>query len=328
MKKILAMLLSAAMILSMVACNTGNEDDQSSADYSQKITIRVGEQASCKYFTLANEEGIFDEYFKDYNVEFEFYDFSGGPAMNEAFAAGELDAGILGVSPAISGISNDYGYRIVSNMRDTTKGTWLVATPDSGITSVEDLKGKKVGTTLGGAWQYILDVWLDENGLAESDIELINSGSETATAIRTNEIDAAVYNAATCKTLIDEGSAVLVTNDSAVTQPDMIVLSDEFAEKYPELSVQFVLALDATAKWINENREDFVNFYAEHTGMDATIVDDTHDLYEFDVKIEDSDVTAAANQLEFVKKQGTLADDTITVDDLFNLSLLEKANLQ
>ena len=185
-----------------------------------------------------------------------------------------------------------------------------------------------MGTTLGGSWQYILDVWLAENGMTEADIQLINSGSETATGIRTGELDAAVQNAATSNTLIQEGSAVLVTNESSVSQADMIVLADAFAEQYPEFTEQFMLAMDATAKWINENPDEFIKFYAECTGTDEDIVRETHDLYLFEVAITEADIECADEQLAFVKDQGNLADDSITVDDLFDLSLLEKAGLQ
>ncbi|MEJ2214065.1 MAG: ABC transporter substrate-binding protein, partial [Gammaproteobacteria bacterium] len=67
----------------------------------------------------------------------------------------------------------------------------VVAKP--GISSVKDLKGKKVGVEIGFVGHLLLLNALEKNGLTESDVELVNvPTNETPQVLASGEVDAVV----------------------------------------------------------------------------------------------------------------------------------------
>jgi NitT/TauT family transport system substrate-binding protein len=93
--------------------------------------------------------------------------FAKGLDIMQAIIAGELDAGATASEAAISGRAAGTGIYIVAGF--AKGGARLVASPESGIKSVADLKGKKVGVTRGGIQEVLLAAELGGAGLTSSD---------------------------------------------------------------------------------------------------------------------------------------------------------------
>jgi len=137
---------------------------------------------------VAWQVGIDKGWFKEAGVDVSFEWFEYVPSM-EAFAAGKVDAvtmtngdalvtGATG-APSKSIIINDY-----SNGNDM-----VVAKP--GITSIKDLKGKKIGVELGFVDHLLLLKGLEANGMTESDVTLVNIPThETPKAFASGDVDA------------------------------------------------------------------------------------------------------------------------------------------
>ena len=84
---------------------------------------------------------------KDAPYGVEFADFSGGAAVIEALRSGAADIGSIGEAPVPiavdSGVTDLVTIGLQANP-GTSGGYYLVARPDSGITSIEQLRGKQV----------------------------------------------------------------------------------------------------------------------------------------------------------------------------------------
>lgn len=122
-----------------------------------------------------------------------FANFSSGPLRLEAIRAGAAQVGAVGDVPPI--LAHFSGADVVIVGVVVTEGpTTIIATaPDSGISELKDLKGKKVGINPGTAQQAIVFRNLRSTGLKPEDIVPINLGlSEFADALRAGQIDAAV----------------------------------------------------------------------------------------------------------------------------------------
>src|SRR5574343_1024014 len=89
-----------------------------------------------------------------YNLKVEERMFPKGPDIMPAIVAGEIDIAALASDGAISGRAN--GVPIYTVAGFAKGGARLVAGVDSGIKSLKDLKGKKVGVTRGGAQELLL----------------------------------------------------------------------------------------------------------------------------------------------------------------------------
>jgi NitT/TauT family transport system substrate-binding protein len=102
-----------------------------------------------------------------YGVRIEERMFPKGPDIMPAIVAGEIDIAALASDGAISGRAN--GVPIYTVAGFAKGGARVVAGVDSGIKTLQDLKGRKVGVTRGGAQELLLLAELDKAGMTWSD---------------------------------------------------------------------------------------------------------------------------------------------------------------
>src|ERR1017187_10300621 len=102
-----------------------------------------------------------------YGVRIEERMFPKGPDIMPAIVAGEIDIAALASDGAISGRAN--GVPIYTVAGFAKGGARVVAGVDSGIKTLLDLKGRKVGVTRGGAQELLLLAELDKAGMTWSD---------------------------------------------------------------------------------------------------------------------------------------------------------------
>ena len=139
---------------------------------------------------VAWEIAIEKQWFKEAGVDvvFEWFDYV---ASMDAYAAGKLDAVSMTNGDAlVTGATGAKSVMILIN--DYSNGNdMVVANP--GISSVKDLKGKKVGVEIGFVGHLLLLNALEKNGLTESDVELVNvPTNETPQVLASGEVDAVV----------------------------------------------------------------------------------------------------------------------------------------
>lgn len=243
---------------------------------NEKVTVRLCDMTAADttggiIFSYADHAGIIEKNFEGLNVDYVIANFESGPAQNEAFASGSIDFSSMGNMPAFTGVSNDYGYKILAINCASEEWAALVASNDSGIASLEDLKGKRVGTYIGGTWHYATGLYLKSVGLTLDDIELLNTTSETATGIRSGELDAGVLSPATAQQLKDEGSGTVIAincgdpSSEAMCGAEAICGATEFTSKYPEITQAVLKIVDESLHHADENPEDYLAFFEEKT---------------------------------------------------------------
>ena len=124
------------------------------------------------------EEGV--------NVNFEWYDYV---ASMDAYVAGNVDAVCMTNGDAlVTGATGKPSVGIIIN--DFSNGNdMIVAKP--GITSITDLKGKKVGVEEGFVCHLLLLKGLESAGLMDSDVTIVNTPTnETPQVLASGAVDA------------------------------------------------------------------------------------------------------------------------------------------
>lgn len=139
---------------------------------------------------VAWEVALEKQWFKEegVDVQFEWFDYV---ASMDAFAAGQLDAVAMTNGDAlVTGATGAKNVMILIN--DYSNGNdMVVAKP--GIKSIKDLKGKKIGVELGFVAHLLLLNALENNGMSESDVELVNvPTNETPQVLASGDVDAIV----------------------------------------------------------------------------------------------------------------------------------------
>lgn len=201
---------------------------------------------------LVNAQGLFEKEFAKDNIKVEWIFFKGaGPAVNEALVNHQLDFAWQGDLPSIVHRAGGVKTRIIvgSGVRN---GLYLGVPPDSGITRIEDLKGKRVSVFKGTNLHLAAVRALAAHGLKESDLKLINLDNAAAqAALTTKDIDA-TFGYVELFVLRDKGVAKVVwsaAQDSyRFTRQTVLLVADDFATKQPQIVQRVVDTVVSTAR--------------------------------------------------------------------------------
>lgn len=131
-------------------------------------------------------------------INVEFANISGGPQTTEAFRANALDVGSVADIPPIHATWTGLDVRIIASAyrQDAVNHPLyeVGVAPGSGITKLEDLRGKKVAYSPGQAQGALVLRILEKAGLAQDDVKLIelpSTGDAYSSALSSKQVDAA-----------------------------------------------------------------------------------------------------------------------------------------
>ncbi len=245
-------------------------------------------------FIVAYQSGILDEVFASDNVKFEISEFANGPAVNEAFIAGEVDiVNGIGDQPIIAAAANNIDTKVLSQTAKQEKNIGIIAKTDSGIEKPEDLKGKRVGVYIGTYVHKSLIGILGDYGISSDDVEIVNitSTSDADAAFSTGDIDAYLsMNADHINKNVASGDFIEVTDLTGHPAYSYIVASNDFITKYPEVTQKFIDALAKAQELIDADRSKAYEYIAEFSGFELDYVKGTLDEAGIEFNLSDESV--------------------------------------
>ncbi len=206
--------------------------------------VNIGVQTLVTPELVARYEGVYEDYL---GTNVNLIQFDSGADVNRAFASGSIDIGAIGTSPASIGISNNLGFEVFWYEDVIGTAESLVAREGTGITSIADLKGKKVATPFASTAHYSLQNALELNGVNAAEVELYDmQPDDIFAAWGRGDIDAAyVWDPVLSKLLASGGSRITSSAELAekgIVTADLAVINKEFAEKYPEIATNYIKA--------------------------------------------------------------------------------------
>lgn len=311
---------------SSVSENTSDGESGTSTISEKGLTVRVQQDS---FWITAEKSGLLDEEFGDDNITFEYYNFTGGSYVSEAIATGSLDFGSMGEQPSLTAIAAGYPLHIIGAEGYSDKYLILVANKDSGITNVEDLAGKSVGTLFGGSLQYATYKYLESAGLTDSDIELLNvSMDDAASLLRTGDLDAGVVNATVAETLINEGTAVKVADgtDFSIDTVTVFVGGDEFIKNHPDITARIIKVLDKAVEYANENTSEAMQWVADELQQDYGALLTSYDNFDYDFTISQRNINTIYSVEQFLLDKEMIKEH-IKLEDAIDLQYLEAAGI-
>ena len=151
-RKMIALLLASVLACpAFAACA-----DEAPGDAELSIAYQYG--LGYAPVTIAQQQGLIEKAYEEATgakLTITWNQMSSGADINTGIVSGELDAGFMGVAPALTGISRDLGYRIFTNLCGQEHG---IMSNDEAIESFDDLIGSDYQIALVniGSIQHIL----------------------------------------------------------------------------------------------------------------------------------------------------------------------------
>jgi NitT/TauT family transport system substrate-binding protein len=248
MRRLAALAVALVLGLAMAAC--GSSGSAPGGADGKTVNVGVVQLPIFAPLFVADAKGYFADEGLNVNIE----NVKSGQDAIPLAASGKLDAVLAGFSAGMfSAIESGLDVRVVGSMgvadgdTENPPSALVVrkALADSGeITSIADLKGRKVGA-LGGAGAtsaFYVGMALEEAGLTINDVEFVQlSSPDIPTGLKTGGIDAAFVSAPFWKVAVDEGSAVKMWTTPEGTSGTGVLYGAQFVES--PLAQEFFTAL-------------------------------------------------------------------------------------
>jgi NitT/TauT family transport system substrate-binding protein len=216
-------------------------------------------------------------FYKEMGLEVEATVYRGGGPAQEAMAAGAAD--ILTNSPmgAALAISKGIKQKVVAAGGTVTPGGWhIIVRKDSGIKSMKDLDGKKVGVTGKGSTTDFFALWAAKNsGVKVQTIPL--GGNGLLPAIKNSQVDAIVlWPTFSFRALKDSALMDLVDLGKVMPPvvPDSVVASQEMIDKRPDVLKRYLQALMKAVDYMQKHEDYTKKFIAKYANeSDPDVLD-------------------------------------------------------
>jgi NitT/TauT family transport system substrate-binding protein len=202
---------------------------------------------------VAQQEGFFDRY----GLDVELVPVSSGPERDQLVAANQIDGMINEVLTTILNNRSKKNVVIVRFARAATADTPLfsiVASSQSGITKVEELKGQKIGISEGTVIAYLTDRMLQKEGFTQQDIVTVAVPKipDRVTLIGNGELPAGTMPEPVSSLLALQGATVvLADNKYPEYSHSAIAFRNAFLESNPEAVKNFLAAIEEAVTEIN-----------------------------------------------------------------------------
>lgn len=142
--KLASLALTAAITAgTLTGCGISSEPSAANGSgnnsVDQAVTINIGTMDLVNGDLIARKEGYYEELL---GANVNIVSFGSGKDVNTALASGSIDISELGTSPTALGLSSGLDYSVIGIGDIIGSAESLVVSQDSGVSNVEDLKGK------------------------------------------------------------------------------------------------------------------------------------------------------------------------------------------
>lgn len=274
-KKILAGILAVVMVgTCLVGCGT----DNTTAQTTQTLDIAYQYGLAYAPLMIAQQQGMIEAAYKDLTgeeVTVNWNQMSSGPDINTGIAGGSIQVGFMGVAPAITGVMNQVGYKIFTNISGQEHG---LMTNDSSISSLADLAGsdKQIALVNVGSLQHItlaralVNSGLDAHALDANLVAMKHPDGKTA--LESGSIPCHltsspyIYAERENENLyeIPGVDQVFALEDSFIVG----VASENLNAENPQLYEALCSAIQEAIDYINENPEEAAKITCVYDGYD------------------------------------------------------------
>jgi NitT/TauT family transport system substrate-binding protein len=269
------------------------------------------------------------------NVTVETHTFNAGGDAITAILSNSIDASFVGPNPTTNAFVQSHGEAVRVIAGATSGGALLVAKPS--ITSIQDLKGKKIADPqLGGTQDVALRWFLKSSGFSADtagggDVSVLpEDNAQTLTAFKQGQIDGAWLPEPWASRLVVEGKGrVLIDERDLWPQGKFVttnlIVRTDFLQAHPKRMRALLEGLYQSIGYLNANPSDAQsltnNAVAEITGkaLAAGVVSAAWPHMTFTLDPLAATLKASADHAHSV---GLLAN--VSLNGLYDLTLLNQ----
>jgi ABC-type nitrate/sulfonate/bicarbonate transport system substrate-binding protein len=235
--------------------------------------VRVGVGAvypTYAVFFAGNSLGIYQKQ----NLDVQITTFRGGPATQEALAAGSLDVSAIAPAAVSLAIKKGVNEKEVALFTPPVPKGWYVMVPaNSPIKKIADLDDKTVGVTQKGS---LTDFWAHRvAAMSNIKINTVPLGGGVVPGLKAKQVDAAlVWPIYSYKSIIDKSLEPIFSlgDNLPPSISEGVAASGDMIDKHADVLKRWLVATSMTVNYLQSHEEWTKSFLKEYFNEDNTEV--------------------------------------------------------
>jgi sulfonate transport system substrate-binding protein len=222
---------------------------------------------------VLKEKGFLEKELEKDGIKVRWVQSLGSNKALEFLNAGSIDFGSTAGAAALIGKINGNPIKSIY-VYSRPEWTALVTRKDTGITKVEDLKGKRVAVTRGTDPHIFLVRALQEAKLTEKDVKLVLlQHPDGRTALERGDVDAwAGLDPLMAAAEVESGAQLFYRNAGANTW-GVLNVSESFAKDNPALVERVLKAYEEARKYSLANKDDLKKTLVTYTKLSDAVIE-------------------------------------------------------
>lgn len=341
-KRLLALLLAAVMMFSMVACGNNDNNTNTNVERPEGVTeedweamkkepvfgkeikymFNGGACVSAKY--LAEQLG----YYKEYGINATYVQ---GASVVEAVGSGQCMWGTDHIATMLVPVTNGVNMTFVAGAHIGCKSIYVPA--DSDIKTVEDLKGKTIAIHdgIGNSDQNICYRLLDEYGVdPTTEVEFLDIADSSATvaAMENGEVDATIFSDYFVLANYPDDMRMICSitfSEEFQDEPCCVTaMNNDFIEKNPVHAKYVVKAIKRAGEYARLNSEDAVQLMFDTNKMTGEVANQQKFWDSLYFGLSDAFTERALREIaEDYLRLGIITKKGLTVDEIMDMAWTE-----
>ncbi len=245
--------------------------------------VRVGKAINSSFPFAGLELGVRQGIWKSLGLELEISAFRGDGQMQQALAAGSIDFG-FGSGPGMGYAAKGVPAHAVAVVANRPANMALVVAKSSGITTIEGLKGKRIGVSTAGS----LTDWLARNiavsrNWKPTDIQIVPMGEMRTrlAAMRSGQLEGAVTSVQEAFQIQDNNLGTVLTTFGEVVpnfHTHVVFARDALIQSDADVVRRFLNGWFKTAAYMRDHKPETIQSVAATLRVTEKIVAQTYDI--------------------------------------------------
>jgi NitT/TauT family transport system substrate-binding protein len=245
-------------------------------------TLRVGKAGRDAFSFVPADIGARTGIFRQYGVDIEISSFGGDARLQQAMAADGIDVG-LGSGPGLAFVVKGSPVKGIAAMAGPPLLFALVVRDDAAVSSLDDLRGRKVGvSTVGSVTSWIISEVSRQKGWGYDGMAQVPIGDDAnrIAALKTKSLDGAIVNLAQALNFVQRGEGRVLLRFGELVKDfhiHVIFATDKAIAGKPEALRGFLKGWFQTIALMRKNRNETVEIAKDVMGTDAQTTNAIYD---------------------------------------------------
>jgi len=272
----------------------------------EKITVAAANYLTGVLVYIAEDQGFFEK--NGLNVTIK--DYTSGKAAGDAVLNGEAD---ISTSAGFVFVSHSFNYtdlRILGTVA-TKQVKELIARKDKGITTINDLIGKKIGVTKKSGAEFLFGTFLTYNALSYQDVEIVDlRPQDIVESISNGSIDAAFI----WDPYLYEIKEIL--GENAISWPGgedfyfVLLTKEDWLTNNSAATKRFMKSLIEAEDYVKDNSEEIKEFAEDKFGDESAYLEYSWPKQKFVVTLQQAMLVTFEDQARW-RIENNLTDETV-----------------